>query len=100
MAKACSRCGRCCLEAKVCSFRAYFARDRKASFEGRCELLVDLPDGTTSCEAIEHAIKNDVEWYEPGRLWIVNEFVGRGCEIELAAEAAKESADATPSNPT
>jgi hypothetical protein len=85
----CTRCGDCCREAHACDLRGWIVKDRHAArFEGICDQLVENDDGTTSCKVIESAIANEPEWEEKTRLWIVNTFVGRGCEKQHKEDLA------------
>ena len=45
--EACNHCGACCRRGGPCVLRE--EAGKPADFEGRCELLIDRPDGTTRC---------------------------------------------------
>jgi hypothetical protein len=48
----CNRCGECCVQGGACIYRNWDQSCRVLEFEGRCELLESLPDGSTSCPII------------------------------------------------
>ncbi len=52
----CNRCGNCCLQGGSCEFRAIAGLPK--TFNGRCEILQDNTDGTTSCYLVEK-VAND-----------------------------------------
>jgi hypothetical protein len=51
-AQSCNRCGACCEHGPRCTLRPALGKPR--DYTGRCELLRDNPDGSTTCEVIEH----------------------------------------------
>lgn len=59
----CNRCGECCRVGGDCVARQMAGYP--AAFQGRCEVLEDLPDGTTKCRMLEAAFKSD----GPARIW-------------------------------
>lgn len=77
----CSRCGRCCIDAKVCDLKGWVSEDRNSKIIGVCDQLVELPDGSYKCLAIQSAFENSLHWDEKSRIWITTVFVGRGCEL-------------------
>ncbi len=77
--KRCVRCGDCCRKATRCDLRRWVTRD-VAPFTSPCDQLLEYENGTTACKVIQAAIDNTLDWHEPTRRWIVEEFVGRGCQ--------------------
>ncbi len=59
----CNRCGECCRRGGECVMRPWAGLTK--DFEGRCEILQDLPDGTTNCRLIEAAQRNT----GPAQVW-------------------------------
>lgn len=53
----CNRCGACCLVGGSCEIRPLAGLPK--TYNGRCEILTDLPDGTTACYLIEHCAKDN-----------------------------------------
>jgi len=85
----CRRCGKCCLEAHECGLRGTFVRDATGrpqyKFEGVCDQL-EIKDGVATCKVLKSAIEEPERWDARGRKYYVEEFIGRGCELELAGE--------------
>ena len=53
----CNRCGECCIQGGACVFRPLAGLPY--TFNGRCEILTDMPDGTRDCYLIAHCMKDD-----------------------------------------
>lgn len=54
--QSCNRCGQCCTKGGACVARQWGAGHgvmRRLTFTGRCELLRDNGDGTTTCTVFE-----------------------------------------------
>ena len=84
--KKCNRCGNCCLTAHACDLRGWILQNwKQAKFEGVCDQL-EIVDGIATCKVMLHAFDKNAGWYEPTREWILKEFIGRGCEMELHPE--------------
>ncbi len=84
MVKQCTRCGECCKNATTCILRGWIYKDgKKDKFEPLCDQLVQHTNGTTSCKAVKMAIKGTTGWDENTRLWITDNMIGRGCELEI-----------------
>lgn len=92
----CVRCGRCCREAKRCSFLRWFRADHSMTIDGQCEMLIDNGDGTTACKVIVEAFTPTREWDERGRKWITEVFVGRGCELDLEPAQQENAGEEQP----
>ena len=77
----CTRCGECCrkVDGNMCDLRAWWTGER-GEFTPPCDQLVEQDDGTTLCLVIADAFNPTRTWHEPTRQWIIEEFVGRGCE--------------------
>lgn len=58
----CNRCGECCKTGAPCAARQWFGAERTLSFTGTCELLEELPDGTTQCRAVVEANRRKMPW--------------------------------------
>ena len=58
----CNRCGECCKVGGECELRRIHPMQPGARFEGRCEFLTDLADGTTQCERMVGI--EDAGWFK------------------------------------
>ena len=70
----CNSCGRCCMVGGVCECRPWLNFPKE--FTGRCEILKDEPDGTTSCRLIALALSGTSEEHS---LWAAHYLDGK-CE--------------------
>ena len=93
MSKHCVRCGDCCRRGGPCDIRNWCLRavkpktkqwtsKQRQHFTGVCELLIENEDGKTACRGILMAQDETVDWHEPTRRWLLDVFIGRGCEDE------------------
>jgi hypothetical protein len=57
--QSCNRCGECCTKGGDCTFRG---EKENWPFEGRCDLLIDNPDGTTTCTAMSNWDPKMLHW--------------------------------------
>ena len=70
----CNRCGECCRKGGDCLLRQYAGLAQP--FNGRCETLTDLPDGTTACYLVEHVLKDNGSL----RLW-AEQYLNGKCDF-------------------
>lgn len=55
--QSCNRCGGCCLAGGKCELRPLAGLP--LTFNGRCEILTDLADGTTDCYLVNHCFADN-----------------------------------------
>lgn len=58
----CNRCGECCRRGGECTLRRWCPIPTPAKFEGRCEFLIDQPDGTATCERMAN-MDQEAAWF-------------------------------------
>ena len=58
----CNRCGECCKVGGECELRRIHPI-ATTEFDGRCEFLTDLADGTTQCERMVGIVPN-APWFK------------------------------------
>jgi hypothetical protein len=51
----CNHCGACCQIGGSCVIRRWGGGSMDLHFDGRCELLIDQPDGSTRCAHLAKA---------------------------------------------
>jgi hypothetical protein len=71
----CNRCGACCLRGGPCVVRKFGGLP--VDFEGRCEVLVDMPDGTTNCPLLGAAFNSE----GPAKIW-ASLYVNGECDFQ------------------